>query len=228
MSIMLSWRSISLLIQLKTKSIYFLTSYVPVSMRFGFSGMFSKEGPALLIIDFVGVETLDSWRAGIFKVSSSESSNSLNFNVRLVFIGSLLVDEVTDYPLGRSSIGDLFMISGVLITFIASCTFSSLDIEDSISFSSLFTSSTFWCSSALFSLVLIMADLFADILHWGICMATFLSPSQKLLLAPTPLLIFPLLWSMMIDFSFIRWSIMSQSIEQPCIKCLWMVCSSDR
>ncbi len=60
MSIMFSWRSISLLIQLKTKSIYFLTSYVPVSMRFGFSGMFSKVGKTLLIMDFVGVETLDS------------------------------------------------------------------------------------------------------------------------------------------------------------------------
>jgi len=88
-------------------------------MRFGFSGIAST----LLYIDLIGVEVRDSCKAGIFKVCSSESSISLNFRIRLVFIGSLLVDEAIDFPeLGLSSSIDSFlMISGVLSPiFIAS------------------------------------------------------------------------------------------------------------
>lgn len=118
---MLSCRSLSLPIHSNTTSIYFLTSFILVLIRLGFSGIAIST---LLIFYLVGVDTLESSKAGIFNVSSSESNISLNFKVRLVLIGSLLVPEeqmdFPDVPEGASS-GDIFLrTSGVLKILTAS------------------------------------------------------------------------------------------------------------
>ena len=118
---MLSCRFLSFPIHSNTSSIYFLTSLVLVLIRLGLSGIASST---LLIFYLVGVDSLESSKAGIFNVSSSESSISLNFKVRLVLIGSLLVaEEQTDFPdvpEGASS-GDIFLVtSGVLKILTAS------------------------------------------------------------------------------------------------------------